>query len=238
MLWWQRRNARWHRFGIDARKSSLVIDVRAKGAGNGDAWQSVGIGCREPPCRERSMERRFDMSRTTTMEEQLAAIGRRIDRLQTRARGAAAARRTRVHGHLDALRDEEASLRAMAGWADNEAAQKLEQLKTRIEVAERSLAADAADDWSAFAEAVEAELDSWDAYLERVQTSVAEKAWKARERAEAAIREVRRRRIAVEQRLAQARDAAGDGWQEQRERVSAARDELEQEADELSAKLK
>ena len=45
------------------------------------------------------------------------------------------------------------------------------------------------------------------------------KAWKARERAEAAIGEIRSRRIAVDERLAQARDAAGDASQEARKRV-------------------
>ena len=43
-------------------------------------------------------------------------------------------------------------------------------------------------------------------------------------------------RDAASERLAQARVAA-EGWQEQRELVSEARDELEQKADELSAKL-
>ena len=70
---------------------------------------------------------------------------------------------------------------------------------------------------------------------ERVRT--ARDGWKAREQAEAAIGDVRDRRLAVDERLAQARDAAGDVSQEARTRVTAARDELEEKADELSAKL-
>jgi hypothetical protein len=70
-----------------------------------------------------------------------------------------------------------------------------------------------------------------------MQTTVATRAWHAREQAEAAIGEVRSRRIDIDERLAEARDASDGGWQKQRERVSAARDELEQKADELSAKL-
>ena len=62
-------------------------------------------------------------------------------------------------------------------------------------------------------------------------------AWKAREQAETAIGEVRSRRIAVEERLAQACDGAGDGGQEQRERVTAARDELAQKAHQLPTKF-
>ena len=49
---------------------------------------------------------------------------------------------------------------------------------------------------------------------------------------------VRTRRIAVHERLAEAREAAGDELHERKQRVSAARDELEQKADELSATLR
>jgi hypothetical protein len=152
----------------------------------------------------------------TTIEEQLAEVRRRIE--QSHASGGA----PRLRRHLDLVDDVE---------------QKLAQLKTRLDVAERSLAAEASDDRATFAAAVESELESWDTYLERLQTTVATRAWHAREQAESAIAEVRSLRIAVGERLAQVGDAAANGWQEQRERVSTARDELEQKADELSAKL-
>ena len=151
-----------------------------------------------------------------TIEEQLAALRRRIEQLNARG-GAPPLRR-----HLDLVYDVE---------------QKLAQLKARLDVAERALAADVSGDWATFAAAVEAELESWDIYLERLQTIVATRAWHAREQAEEAIGDARSRRIAVGERLAQARNAAATGSQEQRERVSAARDELEQKADKLSAKL-
>jgi hypothetical protein len=151
-----------------------------------------------------------------TIEEQLAAIRRRIEQLH------ASGEAPRLRRHLDLVDDVE---------------QKLGQLKTRLDVAEHSLAADVSGDWPAFAAAVEAELESWDTYLERLQTTVATRAWHAREQAEAAIGDVRSRRIAVDERLAQECGAAGNGWQEQKERVSAARDELEQKADQLSAKI-
>ncbi len=151
-----------------------------------------------------------------TIEEQLAEIRRRIEQLH------AAGGVPRLQRHLDLVDDVE---------------QKLGQLKTRLDVADRSLAADVSADWPTFAAAVDAELESWDTYLERLQTTVATRAWHAREQAEAAIGDVRSRRIAVDERLAQERDAAGNGWQERRQRISAARDELEQKADELSAKI-
>jgi hypothetical protein len=174
---------------------------------------------------------------TTTMEDQLAEIRGRIDRLRALEQAAATAERTRNRRHLHALQQQEASVRNAVRAAPDEVEQKLGQLRTRLYLAEHSLAADLSHDWEAFAAAVEAELLRWDDYLERLQTSVAEKAWKAREQAEGAIGDVRSRRIAVDERLAQARDAAGDAWQKQRERIAAARDELERKADELSAKL-
>ena len=120
----------------------------------------------------------------------------------------------RIRRHLDALHQEETAVLAAARRAPDEVEEKLGQLKTRLAVAEHSLAADVSDDWATFAAAVEEELRSWDTYLERLQTSVAANAWKTREQAEAAIREVRTRRIAVDDRLAQARDSAGADWQE------------------------
>jgi chromosome segregation ATPase len=152
---------------------------------------------------------------TTTIEEQLADVRRRIEYAQ------AGGGMPRLQRHLDFVEDVE---------------QKLAQLKTRLDVAERSLAADASGDWATYVAAVEAELESWDTYLERLQTTVATRAWHAREQAETAIGEIRTRRLAVDERLTQAPVHNG-GWREQKERVSEARDALEQKADELSAKL-
>jgi hypothetical protein len=153
---------------------------------------------------------------TPTIEDQLEEVRRRIDAL--RSSGGV----LRFRRHVDIVTAVE---------------QRLAQLKTRLDVAERSISADVSGDWAAFAAAVESELESWDTYLERLQTTVATRAWHTREQAETAIADIRSLRIAVGERLAQAGDAAADGWEEQRERVGAARDELEQKADELSAKL-
>jgi chromosome segregation ATPase len=170
---------------------------------------------------------------TTTSEDELAEICRRIDRLQARMQVGA----PRIRRHLDALHREEASVRAAVGDAPDEIEEKVGQLKTRLDVAEHSLEADASDDWATFAAAVATELRSWDTYLERLQMNVATKAWKTREQAEAAIGDVRSRRIAVGERLAQALAESDDTSQETRKRITAARDELEQKAAELFTKL-
>ena len=152
----------------------------------------------------------------TTIEEQRGKVRHRIEPQR------ASAEVPRPRRHLDLVDDVE---------------QKLAQLRARLDVAECSLAADASDDWATYAAAVTAELESWDTYIERLQTTAATRAWHARDQAEAEIRDLRSHRIAVDERLAQARHADGNGWQEQRERVNAARDALEQKADKLSARL-
>lgn len=174
----------------------------------------------------------------TTIEDQLAEVRFRIDRMQARAQaGVAADVLPRIQRHLDALHQDEASVRAASGQAPDEVEDKLGRLTSRLDVAEHSLTADLSDDWATFAAAVEEELRGWDTYLERLQTGVAANAWKTREQAETAIADVRSRRIAVEARLAQVCDGAGDGGQKQRECVTAARDELAQKAHQLPTKF-
>jgi hypothetical protein len=177
-------------------------------------------------------------TRTTTIEDQLAEVRRRITRLQVLAQTGLVAERARIQRHLDALHQEEASVLAAVRGAPDEVAEKLGRLRTRLAVAESSLAAEISDDWTTFAAAVEDELRSWDTYLERLQATVVAKAGNARERAEAAIADARTQRIAVYDRLAQARENVNGVWHEQRNQVSSARDELEQKADELSANIK
>jgi hypothetical protein len=169
---------------------------------------------------------------TTTIDDQVATLRGRIDRLRVLERVGTTTERARLRRHIDVLEHEEASLGDALRSAPDEIEERLAQLRTRLNVAENSLAADLSGDWANFAAAVEAELRSWDDYLERLQTSVAAKAWRAREQAEAAIAGVRSRRIEVGARL-----TAGGATQEARKSVTAARDRLEQKADELLAKL-
>ena len=111
---------------------------------------------------------------TTTIEDQLADIRRQTPRLQALAQTELAAERARIQRHLDALQQEEASVLAAARTPEA-VEERLGQLKTRLAVAENSVAADVSDEWTTFAEAVEEELRSWDTYLERLQTSAAAK---------------------------------------------------------------
>ena len=170
----------------------------------------------------------------TTIEDPLEHARRRIDRLQFFAHIGAAEDASRIQRDLDALHREEASVLAAA---PDEVEEKLGQLRTRLAVAENALVADVSEEWTTFAAAVEDELRSWDFYLERLQTTAAAQEENVRERVEAAIADVREQRIAVYDRLAQAREDVNGAWHEQRNHVSAARDALAQQADELSAKF-
>ena len=116
----------------------------------------------------------------------------------------------------------------------DEVDEKLGQLKTRLAVAERSLAADLSDDWATFADAVEEELRSWDTYLERLQATAAMRPWKAREPAEAAIADLRDRRLAVDERLDRRAPPRSRPGRSSATYVETARDELERKADELT----
>jgi hypothetical protein len=173
---------------------------------------------------------------TTTTNDPIEDARRRIDRLHAFAHSGAAAESSRIWRHLDALRREEAAVLAAAGGTPSEIEEKLGQLRTRLAVAENALVADISDEWASFAAAVEDELRSWGVYLERVQATAA-RAGTARARAEAAIADVRTERIAVHDRLTQARENVNGASREQRDHVSAARDELERKADELPATI-
>jgi hypothetical protein len=173
----------------------------------------------------------------TTIKDPIEDARRRIDRLHAFANGGAAADSSRIRRHLDALHRGEASVLAAAREGFEEIEDKLGQLRTRLAVAENALVAEISDEWTTFAAAVEDELRSWGIYLERVQATAA-KAGNSREPAEAAIADVRTERIAVHDRLAQAREDVNGAWHAQRNHVGAARDELERKADELPAKIK
>ncbi|HZQ64890.1 MAG TPA: hypothetical protein VFA66_06665 [Gaiellaceae bacterium] len=178
------------------------------------------------------------MMTTTPVEDRLAGIRRQIEGLQERVGAAAADAKPRLQRHLDALQQEESSARTAVRDASDEIEDKLARLETRVDVARRSLAADAAESRAEFAAAVAHELHGWDAYVERLQMKAAARAGNGRERAEAALAELRTRRVAVGEQLGQLQAASGDAWREQTTRLAAAREEFERKVDELSTKLR
>jgi hypothetical protein len=174
---------------------------------------------------------------TTTVEERLAEIGRQIDTLEAKARAGGSEEKARIQRQLGALRQQEASARAAAREGADAFDERFEQFEARFHVAQSSLAADLADNRKRFTDAVESEVQSWDTYFERLQAQTAMRAASVREQSEAAISDLRRRRNTLAEQLADARTASGEAWDEQKQRIAAARDDLERKADEVSAKF-
>lgn len=175
---------------------------------------------------------------TTTFEDRLAQMGRQIDELEAKGRSSAGEAKARIQRELGALRQQEASARAAAAEPTDGFDEKFEQFQARLRVAQSVAAADLTENREKFADAVNDELHKWDAYFERLQAQTALRAASTREKGEAGISDLRRRRNEVAERLADVRGASGEAWEEQKKRLGAARDELERKADELSATFK
>lgn len=172
-----------------------------------------------------------------TADERLGEMRRQIEGLEAKGRASTGEARSRIQRQLEVLRQQETSARAAAEQRTDTFDGKFEQFEARLHVAESAISADLSDDRKQFAAAVEEELHNWDTYFERLQAQTAMRAARAREQAEAVISDLRRRRNAVAERLADVRSTTDDGWSEERRRIAAARDELERKADALSAEF-
>jgi DNA anti-recombination protein RmuC len=174
---------------------------------------------------------------TKTTDDMLADVRRHIDDLEARAGGGAAEMRTRLQDRFDRMREEEASawaaVRAQAEAVD----ERFRELEIDVAIAENRLASEMADDATSFAGAVEAELHDWDAAIERLQTRVATKAQEAREQAEAEIAALKQARNRVAEHLTALRASSDDAWQEHKNRVANALDELERKVREAAVKF-
>jgi hypothetical protein len=175
--------------------------------------------------------------RMTMIDERLAEVDRRIDDLESGIGLRRSDQRQSVRRRVEALRQGQANAQAAARLSPDPIGERLSRLRSRLDVAERSIDADLAHDRPQYAAAVEAELRGWNAFAERLQATAAAKSGTARDRAEAGIKELRRHRLAVKKHLDDLRDAPQEAWREHQERVTAARDDLERMADDLSASL-
>ena len=173
-----------------------------------------------------------------TTDDRLADMRRQIDELEAQAASSALEPKSRFQRQLDTLREQEASARATAHQAADAFDEKFEQFAARLRVAQSAMAGDLAEGRDEFAAAVEHELERWDAYIERLQAQAALRAATAREQAEAGISDLRRRRNGVSERLAEVRAASSEAWGEEKQRLVAARDELERKTDEMSARFR
>ena len=201
------------------------------------AWQSVGIGADEPSCCQRTDEQ--EARHEHNHDRGPARGGPPPDRP---AAGARAGRRRRGESadpsvtstHCTRRRHPSRPRRATA---PDEVEEKLGQLKTRLAVAEHSLVATSPTSGR------RSPPPSRTSSAAGTPTSSGCRRPPRRRRGRRASRPRRRSPTSAPAgsrsttRLAQAREDVDGAWHEQRNRVSAARDELEQKADELSAKL-
>jgi hypothetical protein len=175
---------------------------------------------------------------TTAVDERLDEMHRQIEALEAKGRTSTGEAKSRIQRQLGTLRQQEASARAAAEQRTDTFDEKFEQFQARFHVAESAVAADLSGNRNEFADAVDDELHKWDTYVERLQAQMAMRAANARERAESSISDLRRHRNNIAERLAAARTSSGDEWNEQKKQIGAARDELQQKADEFSANFK
>jgi gas vesicle protein len=174
---------------------------------------------------------------TTTTDDMLADVRRRIDELEARAGGSAAETRTRLQVRFDRLRAQKASAWAAVRAKAEAVDEKFRELEIDIAIAENRLASEMAEDATSFADAVEAELRDWDAAIERLQTRVATRAQQARERAEAEIAALKQARNRAAERLVALRASSDDALKGEKSRVMEALDELERKAREAAVKF-
>ncbi|HEU6446743.1 MAG TPA: hypothetical protein VFL61_16950 [Gaiellaceae bacterium] len=175
---------------------------------------------------------------TMTKEARLAEIRQRIDDLAARARSGTPETQERLQRRFDALLDDADAADAAIDERTVLAEEKLFDLEARVDSTGKRVSAELSGDKESFAYAVEEELDGWNAAIERLQARAAVKAASARERAEASVAELRKARNRAADRLAESRSSTGEAWEEQKQRVTAALEDLERMAREAAAKLK
>jgi DNA anti-recombination protein RmuC len=177
------------------------------------------------------IERSEEDPMPTATDNRLGELRHRIERLEAKAEAGAAEGKSRMSRYIDTLKEDEQSARGAARDRAAAGEARLEQLRSEVEIGEQRLAAEVAEDRAEFFDAVDAALDSWDAYLERRLASVASASGDARKRAESAIADLRQRRVAVAERLADVRTETGAGWRDAKPRALDGLDELKRKAD-------
>jgi hypothetical protein len=167
----------------------------------------------------------------TATNERLGEVRRRIARLEVETEQGTADAKSRLQRYIDTLRRDEESARASARERAAAVDARLEQLDNELELAEHRMAAEFAATEEQFVGAIRAELHRWDAYLDRMQAKAATKSGAARERAEAAIADLRQRRVSIGQSLSDFSTVAGENLHDAKTRVLAELDDLKSKAD-------
>lgn len=175
---------------------------------------------------------------TITKGQRLAEIRQRIDDLEAQVRSGPRETQERLQRRIGALLEDAEAARAAIDERTILAEQNLLDLEARVDSSAKRVSAELSGDRESFTHAVEEELDGWNVAIERLQARAAAKASSARDQAETSVAELRQARNRAAERLAEARSSTGEAWDEERKRVTAALDDLEQRAREATAKFK
>jgi hypothetical protein len=178
---------------------------------------------------------------TTKTDERVDEIRDRIDRLDARAQAANSEVQGSMTEQVEALRRQEASARAAVREEHDAPAdtadEKLSLLESRLKRAEHALAAETAEDRKGFTDAMHAHLAESKAFLARLDAKAATKAGRAREQAEATMRELDATTHTVEERLDELHEVSGDRLREEKTSATRARAELDRKLDEARQKF-
>lgn len=177
-------------------------------------------------------------------ELRLAEVDRRVDELWEQASVVGA--KPRIQRHLDRLRQKEALALGAVQETYQESWQALTDygqsvdhtfrlIEIELEIAEAVSAEGVAGDATAFTDALAAEVDGWDLYLERLQIRAASADGAKRKDAEQALRALRRERNALARLLDESRSFPfPKDWRALRAEAAAVRRELEHEINETA----
>jgi hypothetical protein len=181
----------------------------------------------------RSVTRRFDRA------------GQRVSGIVARLRVAGDEVQQRMGRRVDSLRAHEAGFRTRlrelreanrsAGIAELDRA--LDQLETEIDIAEAQLNAELATDGEAFAAAVAAELEAWDARTGTLRARAAASRQGTRKEVETAIELVRERRADAGRKLAQFRAAGSEASAAVKAGIRQAISDLEWATEEVASEF-
>jgi hypothetical protein len=189
---------------------------------------------------------------TTTNEASRRSVTRRLNEAGQRVNGIVARLRVaddevkgRMSRRVDSLRAHEAEFRTRlrvlreadpaAGIAELDRA--LDQLETEIDIAEAQLDAELATDEEAFAAAVTAQLEAWDAQMDTLEARAAASKQGTRQRVKTAIELVRERRAEVDRKLAQFRAAGPEASATLKPGIRQAMDDLDWATEEAASDL-
>jgi hypothetical protein len=179
---------------------------------------------------------------TTRTDDRLDEIRDRIDRLDARGQAADSEARKSMSKQVEALRRQEASVRAAVreahdARADAAAEEELSLLESRLKSAEHALAAELAEDKKAFIDAMHAHLAESRAFLERLKAKAATKAGRGRGHFEATMSDLDARTHTVEETVHEIHEVSGERLREEKTSATRARAELDHKLDEARRKL-